>query len=114
MEEKCYRDLQTQGEVFGIGLFELLALLAVPLLLFPIFTLLDVSFLYIAAVEIVLIVLFRLANSVSPFRYGFISYVHYHFIWPRALSGYPLDEHDSFTAEGQNQAKKTQVSSGAD
>ncbi|RMD99968.1 MAG: hypothetical protein D6814_04570 [Calditrichaeota bacterium] len=94
IEEKCYRDLQTHSEIGGLSLFELIALLAVPILLFPIFTLLDISFLFILLVEIAMFFLFRLANKLSPFNFGLASYVFYHFIWPRKLSAYKLEEHD--------------------
>jgi hypothetical protein len=94
MEEKCYRDLQSRGEIAGVGLFALFALLAVPLLLFPIFTLLDVSFFYILVLDLILFILFRLGNRVSPFEHGLISYACFNFIWPRRLSAYKLEERD--------------------
>jgi len=94
MEEKCYRDLQGRGEIAGVGLFALFALLAVPILLFPIFTLLDVSFFYILVLDLILFILFRLGNRVSPFEHGLISYACFNFIWPRRLSAYQLDERD--------------------
>ncbi|MDZ7290683.1 MAG: hypothetical protein ONB44_14010 [candidate division KSB1 bacterium] len=94
MEEKCYRDLQSRGEIVGVSLFELLALVAVPILLFPIFTLLDISFFYILVIVLVLLFLFRLGNRVSPFEYGLISYLFFSFVWPRKLSGYKLEERD--------------------
>jgi hypothetical protein len=46
MEEKCYRDLQSRGEIAGVGLFALFALIGLPIVLFPIFTLLNVSFFF--------------------------------------------------------------------
>jgi hypothetical protein len=94
MEEKCYRDLQSHGEIAGVGLFALMALVAVPILLFPIFTLLNVSFFYILVLDIALFVLFRMGNRVSPFEHGLVSYVCFHFIWPRKLSAYKLEERD--------------------
>jgi hypothetical protein len=94
MEEKCYRDLQSRGEIAGVGLFELLALVAVPILLFPVFTLLDLSFFFILVIDLILFVLFRMANRVSPFEHGLASYVCFHFIWPRKLSAYKLEERD--------------------
>jgi hypothetical protein len=94
MEEKCYRDLQSRGEIAGVGLFALFALLAVPILLFPIFTLLDVSFFYILVLDLILFILFRLGNRVSPFEHGLISYACFNFIWPRKLSAYKLEEKD--------------------
>lgn len=94
MEEKCYRDLQSHGEIAGVGLFALLALIGVPILLFPIFTLLAVSFFYILLIDIALFVVFRLANRVSPFEHGLISFVCFHFIWPKNLSAYRLEEKD--------------------
>ena len=44
MEEKCYRHLQTQSGIGGIGLLELLALLAVPIMLFPVFVIMELNF----------------------------------------------------------------------
>ncbi len=94
MEEKCYRDLQSRGEIAGVGLFALFALLAVPILLFPIFTLLDVSFFYILVLDLMLFILFRQGNRVSPFEHGLISYACFNFLWPRRLSAYKLEEKD--------------------
>ena len=94
MEEKCYRDVQSRGEIAGVGLFELLALVAMPILLFPIFTLLDLSFFFILVIDMALFVLFRLANRVSPFAHGLISYLCFHFFWPSKLSAYKLEEQD--------------------
>lgn len=95
MEEKCYRDLQTHSSIGGVGLFELLALLAVPILLFPIFTLLNLNFIYILAFEIALVVVFRMANSISPFHHGLISFVAYHFLWPKKLSAFKSEAVES-------------------
>jgi hypothetical protein len=94
MEEKCYRDLQSRGEIAGVGLFALFALLAVPIVLFPIFTVLDVSFFYILILELMLFFVFRLGNRVSPFEHGLLSYIYFNFIWPRKLSAYRLDERE--------------------
>jgi len=94
MEEKCYRDLQSRGEIAGVGLFALFALVAVPILLFPIFILLNVSFFYILILDLFLFFLFRLGNRVSPFEHGLLSYIYFNFIWPRRLSAYKLDEQD--------------------
>jgi hypothetical protein len=107
MEEKCYRDLQSRGEIAGVGLFELLALVAVPILLFPIFTWLEVSFFYILVIDLVLFFVFRLANRVSPFEHGLVSYVCFNFIWPRRLSAYQLDERD-YVVKRQHSAVKVQ------
>lgn len=94
MEEKCYRDLQSRGEIAGIGLFALFALVAVPIVLFPIFILLEVSFFYILVLDLLLFLMFRLGNRVSPFEHGLLSYVFFNFIWPRQLSAYKLEERD--------------------
>jgi len=94
MEEKCYRDLQSRGEIAGVGLFALFALLGVPIALFPIFILLNVSFFYILVLDLILFFLFRLGNRVSPFEHGLISYLCFNFIWPRQLSAYRLDERE--------------------
>jgi len=94
MEEKCYRDLQSRGEIGGVGLFALFALIGVPIVLFPIFTLLDVSFFYILVIELILFFVLRLGNRVSPFEHGLISYICFNFIWPRKLAAYKLEEQD--------------------
>lgn len=94
MEEKCYRNLQSHGEIAGVGLFALLALVAVPILLFPIFTLLEINFFYILLIDVALLVVLRLANRLSPFEHGLVSYVCFHFYWPKKLSAYRLQEKD--------------------
>jgi hypothetical protein len=94
MEEKCYRDLQSRGEIAGVGLFALFALIGLPIVLFPIFTLLNVSFFYILVLDLILFLLFRLGNRVSPFEHGLISYVCFNFFWPRRLSAFKLEEQD--------------------
>jgi hypothetical protein len=94
MEEKCYRDLQSRGEIAGVGLFAVFALIGVPIVLFPIFTLLQVSFFYILLLDLALFLLFRLGNRVSPFEHGLISYVCFNFLWPRRLSAFKLEEQD--------------------
>jgi len=99
MQEKCYRDLQSRGEIAGVGLFALFALLAVPIVLFPIFTLLDVSFFYILVLELMLFFVFRQGNRVSPFEHGLLSYIYFNFIWPRKLSAYKLEERDYFVQQ---------------
>ncbi|MDZ7344693.1 MAG: hypothetical protein ONA90_09305 [candidate division KSB1 bacterium] len=94
MEEKCYRDLQHRGEIAGVGLFELMALLAVTLLLMMLFNLLDLSFLYILVIDVIALAILRQANRISPFAHDLLSYVCFHFIWPKKLSAYQLEEHD--------------------
>jgi len=94
MEEKCYRDLHGRGEIAGIGLFESLALVAVPILLFPVFTALDINFFFILVIVAALFVLFRLAARVSPFAHGLVSFVLFHFVWPRKLSAHQLEERE--------------------
>lgn len=94
MQEKCYRDLQVHSGIGGIGLLELLALIAVPLILFPLFTLLEINFIYILAIEVALLIIVRMANRISPFAHGLISFVSFHFLWPKKLSAYKLEEQD--------------------
>jgi len=101
MEEKCYRDLQSRGEIAGVGLFALFALLGVPIALFPVFTLLDVSFFYILILELILFFVFRQGNRVSPFEHGLLSYVYFNFIWPRKLSAYRLEEREYLVQQKQ-------------
>jgi hypothetical protein len=94
MEEKCYRDLQNRGEIAGVGLFELMALLAVTLLLFMVFNLLRLSLIYILIIDVIAFAILRQANRISPFEHDLISFFCFHFIWPRKLSAYRLEEHD--------------------
>lgn len=90
--EKCYRDIQNRGQIGGLNLPELFILLGVPLLLFPIFTLLNLNFGIILLIEILLYCLFRLADRLSNFEYGLASFICSKFIWPKKLSAYGLDE----------------------
>jgi len=90
--EKCYRDIQSRGQIVGLNLLEVFILLGVPLLLFPIFTLLKLNFGIIIIVEILLYAIFRMAARVSHFDYGLVSMVYSKFIWPKQLSAYGLDE----------------------
>jgi len=100
--EKCYRDIQSRGQIVGLSLLEVFILLAVPILLFPIFTLLKLSFGIILVIEIFLYALFRLAARVSHFDYGLASFVYSRFIWPRQLSAYGLDEKEYIKDKFQN------------
>ena len=90
--EKCYRDIQNRGQIAGLNLIELFILLGIPLLLFPLFTLLNLNFIIILLIEIFLYCLFRLANRVSNFDYGLASFICSKFIWPKKLSAFGLDE----------------------
>lgn len=90
--EKCYRDIQSRGQIAGLNLLEVFILLGVPLLLFPIFTLLKLNFGIIIIVEILLYAIFRMAARVSHFDYGLVSLVYSKFIWPKQLSAYGLDD----------------------
>lgn len=94
MEEKCYRDLQNRGEIAGVGLFELMALLALTLLLFMLFNLLGLSLLYILILDVIVFAILRQANRISPFEHDLISFFSFHFVWPKKLSAYRLEEHD--------------------
>jgi len=90
--EKCYRDIQSRGQIAGLSLLEVFILIGVPLLLFPIFTLLKLSFGIILIIEVVLYTLFRLTARMSPFDYGLASFVFSKFVWQKQLSAYVLDE----------------------
>ena len=108
--EKCYRDIQSRGQIAGLSLLEVFILLAVPILLFPFFTLLNLNFGIILVIEILLYTLFRLAARVSNFDYGLASFVYSKFIWPRRLSAYGLDEKGYIkdkSQPGQARTKKT-------
>ena len=90
--EKCYRDIQNKGQIAGLNLLEVFILLGVPILLFPIFTLLGLSFGIILIIEILLYCIFRMAARVSNFDYGLASFIYSKFMWPKKLSAYGLDE----------------------
>lgn len=90
--EKCYRDIQSRGQIAGLNLLEVFILIGVPLLLFPIFTLLKLSFGIVLIIEILLYTLFRLAARVSHFDYGLVSFVFSKFLWPKQLSAFGLDD----------------------
>jgi len=90
--EKCYRDIQSRGQIAGLNLLEVFILIGMPLILFPIFTLLKLNFGIILIIEVFLYTLFRLAARVSHFDYGLASFVFSKLIWPRQLSSYGLDE----------------------
>ncbi|MCU0644933.1 MAG: hypothetical protein MUC94_11820 [bacterium] len=90
--EKCYRDIQSRGQIAGLSILEIFILLGVPIILFPIFTLLKLYTGIIFLIEIALYFLFRLAIRVSAFDYGLASFIYSRLIWPKKLSAYPLDE----------------------
>lgn len=90
--EKCYRDIQSRGQIAGLSILEIFVLIGVPIVLFPIFTLLNIYSGIIIVLEIVLYFLFRLAIRVSSFDYGLASFIYSRFVWPKKLSAYPLDE----------------------
>ena len=100
--EKCYRDIQSRGQIAGLSLLEVFILLAVPILLFPFFTLLNLNFGIILIIELFLYTLFRLAARVSHFDYGLASFVYSKFIWPRNLSAYGLNEKEYVKDKSQN------------
>ena len=94
MNEKCYREIQARGQLGGVSLFELLALLAFPIALAPLFVWLELNLLFVFALDVALYAVLRLGNRVSGFEYGVISFLSFHFFWPRQLSAFGLDEHD--------------------
>lgn len=107
--EKCYRDIQSRGQIAGLSLLEVFILLAVPILLFPFFTLLNLNFGIILVIEIFLYTLFRLAARVSHFDYGLASFVYSRFIWPKQLSAYGLDEKQYIKEKDQNSNNNFQI-----
>lgn len=90
--EKCYREIQVRGQIAGLNILELFVLIAIPVILFPLFTLLNWHALIILAIELVLYLVFRFAAALSNFDYGLASFVFSKFIWPKKLAAYPLDE----------------------
>ena len=105
--EKCYRDIQSRGQIVGLSLLEVFILLAVPILLFPFFTLLNLSFGIILVIEVLLYTVFRMAARSSHFDYGLLSLVYSRFIWPRRLSAYEIDEREYIKDNGDS---KSQIS----
>ena len=99
MEEKCYRHLQSRGEILGMSLFEGFALLTAPIILFLLFTLFKINSIYIIFFEAILVTIFRMGNKVSPFQFGMLSFVAYHVLWPRKLAAYKLEEYDYLVSE---------------
>ena len=108
--EKCYRDIQTRGQIAGLSLLEVFVLVGVPLLLFPFLTLLDINFAIILLIEIMLYALFRLAGKISGFDYGLISFVLYNYKWPRELSAFKLDERQYLKYELHKTKRKRSIS----
>lgn len=90
--EKCYQHIQSRGQIAGLSLVEIFILLGVPLVLFPIFTLFSLNTIAIVILEIVLYIVTRLANRVSRFDHGLLSWIFSKFVWPQQLSAFPLDE----------------------
>jgi hypothetical protein len=111
--EKCYRDIQSRGQIVGLSLLEVFVLLAVPILLFPFFTLLNLSFGIILVIEVLLYTVFRMAARSSHFDYGLLSLVYSRFIWPRRLSAYEIDEREYIKDNGDSKSqiltKKSQI-----
>ncbi len=90
--EKCYRDIQNRGQIAKINILELFILIGVPLLLFPIFTLFNLNTLIILVIEVLLYIIFRMADRISTFEYGMASFIYSRFIWPQKLAAFVLDE----------------------
>jgi hypothetical protein len=78
----------------GVSLIELFILLGFPIALAPVFVWLNLNLLFVFALDLVLYALLRMGNRVSGFDYGVISFFSFHFLWPRQLSGFALEEHD--------------------
>ena len=76
----------------GLNLPELFVLIAVPLILFPLFNLLNISGFIVFGIVIILYVVFRMAEKVSTFENGLLSFMMSKFVWPEHLSAYQLDE----------------------
>lgn len=111
--EKCYRDIQNKGFIAGLSLLEVFILLAVCLVLFPIFTLLDINIGIIFILALVLFFVFRLANRLSVFDYGLLSFIYSKFVWPHRLSAFVIDEHPYLKDENEPlQLKSNQRQSG--
>ena len=90
--EKCYRDIQDRGQIAGMSIIEIFILIGLPLILFPIFTVFNLNVIFILALEVLLVVIFRLAGRLTTFDYGLASFVLSRFVWPSRLSSYTLDE----------------------
>ena len=107
--EKCYRDIQSKGFILGLNIMEVFILLGVCLLLFPIFTLFDLNMGFIFVLAIILFFVFRLANRLSVFDYGLLSFIYSKFVWPQKLSAYALDEKPYLKDEKASDNQKTDL-----
>ncbi|MBC6947529.1 hypothetical protein DWB58_06285 [candidate division KSB1 bacterium] len=94
MTEKCYREIQAHSQLAGVSPIEAIILLAVPIVLAPFFTLMDINLLFAFVIDIFVYALLRFSNRLSGFDHGLVSFLSFHFIWPKQLSGFKLDEHD--------------------
>ena len=94
MTDKCYREIQTPGQLGGVSVLELFILIAFPIALAPLFIWLKLNLLIVFALDVALYAVLRLGNRVSGFEHGVISFFSFHFLWPRQLSAFVLDEHD--------------------
>jgi len=102
MAEKCYREIQSHGQLAGVSPIEAIILLAVPIVLAPILTVLNINLLFSLALALVLYAILRLSSTVSGFDHGAISFILYHFVWRRNLSSFALDEHDYLRRQPSN------------
>lgn len=90
--EKCYREIQSRGEIAGVNILELFILIGFPIILFPFFTLLNWNVGIILILDILLYLGFRLGNKISHFDHGLTSFIFSKFVWPQKLSAFGLDE----------------------
>ena len=102
--EKCYRDIQSRGQIAGLNVLELFILIGMPLVLFPMFSLLKLNFSIIFIIDILLYCIFRMADRVSNFDFGLVSFIYSKFFWPQKLSAYIMDEKRYI--ENNNQTEK--------
>lgn len=108
--EKCYRDIQSKGFIAGLNLMEVFILLAVCLVLFPIFTLLEINVGIIFVLALVLFIVFRVANQLSVFEHGLASFIYSKFVWPQKLSAFVIDEHRYLKDENESPQLKSNQS----
>ncbi len=106
MNDKCYREISAHGQLGGVSLIELLALLAFPIALAPLFVWLELNLLFVFALDVALYAVLRMGNRISGFDHGVISLISFHFFWPRQLSAFGLEEND-YLRRAEQAGKKT-------
>ena len=105
MTEKCYREIQSHGQLGGVSPIELIVLIGFPILVAPVLTMLDLNLLLAFALDAIVYAVLRISNRLSGFEHGVISFLNFQFVWPRKLPAFPLEEHDYLRRNDRNSTK---------